>query len=416
MKPLLTLLKVVLVGILWSIFFIEGIRVIMLSNWYFDIFRVSHWLHAWNLWKSGWVIDDPKEWAFILIIFSFIPVWITVWITLSKINWERFFIYIGKIPLKLVKNLFEKQLKSISNSASVKVVKKKKSYKQIRPKGISGALESSNAKPASNIEKAPANSFTPPTPAPSAFTTTPPPAKESTSKSGEFSHSLFSMDDDNFIDFDLFNEKLESPKQESNNKSEKNKKQTPPQNQQKKKSPEKPQQLQAPRNKSGDANSSFEIIKQKGYDVISGATIDNTFIDFVGISKDTICICLNDKEPGDWLADEERFNDEEPLWFSESSHRISPVRKISLARDSLEEKLKKADLSFTIVPFVIEQIGNIINAEDMLDIWNDLGIKVTRIDRGSPREIPLFAKTLEKAETAVDKNVFEKIRKLLRNN
>ena len=103
------------------------------------------------------------------------------------------------------------------------------------------------------------------------------------------------------------------------------------------------------------------------------------------------------------------------MWFSESSHRISPVRKADLARTTLEEKLKDSDLSFDVVPFVIEQIGNIINAEDMFDIWKEMSVNVTRIDRGTPKEIPLFAKKLEESDGTVDKAVFEKIRKLLRN-
>ena len=61
--------------------------------------------------------------------------------------------------------------------------------------------------------------------------------------------------------------------------------------------------------KTSSVNSSFELLKQKGYEVITGATIKNTFIDFIGVSKSQICLCLNDKEPGDWLADEERFNE-----------------------------------------------------------------------------------------------------------
>ena len=73
--------------------------------------------------------------------------------------------------------------------------------------------------------------------------------------------------------------------------------------------------------------STLEIIKQKGYEVITGATLKNNLVDFVGVANKQICICMLDKEPGDWLADEERFNDEEPLWFSESSHRISPSAK-----------------------------------------------------------------------------------------
>ena len=84
-------------------------------------------------------------------------------------------------------------------------------------------------------------------------------------------------------------------------------------------------------------------------------------------------------------------------------------------RITLQEKLKDADLSFDVVPFVIEQIGNIINAEDMFDVWKDIGVKVTRIDRGTPKEIPLLAKTLENADGNVDKSVFEKIKKLLRS-
>ena len=172
---------------------------------------------------------------------------------------------------------------------------------------------------------------------------------------------------------------------------------------------------QQPKQKTSSANSTFELLKQKGFDVITGATIKNTFIDFIGVSKSQICLCINDKEPGDWLADEERFNDEEPLWFSESSHRISPVRKADLARMTLEEKLKDADLSFDVVPYVIIQIGNIINAEDMLDIWKDLRVNVTRIDRGTPKEIPLFAKNIDEADERVDKSVLEKFKKILRS-
>ena len=88
---------------------------------------------------------------------------------------------------------------------------------------------------------------------------------------------------------------------------------------------------------------------------------------------------------------------------------------IALLKEALADGLANADLSFEVTPFVIEQIGNIINAEDMLDIWKDIGVKVTRIDRGTPKEIPLFAKTLEDADGNVDKAVFEKIKKLLRS-
>ena len=159
----------------------------------------------------------------------------------------------------------------------------------------------------------------------------------------------------------------------------------------------------------------MDVIKQKGYEVITGATIKNTLIDFIGVAANQICICLIDKEPGDWLADEERFNDEEPLWFSESSHRISPVRKVDLARQHLIDKLENADFHFDVKAYVIEQIGNIINAEDMFEIWDDIGVNVTRIDRGTPKELKLFSKTLDEAIESIDKDKLEKIKKQIRS-
>ena len=406
MKPLLILLRMTLVGLFWSVFFIEGIRVIMLTNWHFDIFRLPHWQHAWNLWISGWVIDEPKEWAFVLIILTSIPVWITVWAALSSIRWGNIIRFISLFPLKLFNHVFEKQVKKITSTASVKAVKKKKSYKEIRPRSVRPPLEDNVVGGTSIFDTNRKAVLSGITPSPKSFTPTLTPTTNSESK--EFTHSLFEISDNDSLDFDLFEEASDKTSPPSSKESP-----PPPLSDPKKKPLD--SSRSSNKNKEPRVNSSFEIIKQKGYEVITGTTIKNTFIDFIGISQSQICLCLNDKEPGDWLADEERFNDEEPLWFSESSHRISPVRKISLAYITLEEKLKESDLSFEITPFVIEQIGNIINAEDMFDIWKEIGVKVTRIDRGSPKEIPLFAKILEKADGEADKAVIEKIKKILRS-
>ena len=65
--------------------------------------------------------------------------------------------------------------------------------------------------------------------------------------------------------------------------------------------------------------------------------------------------------------------------------------------------------------YVVIQIGNIINAEDMFEIWNNMNISVTRNDRGSPKELKLFSKSLSEVETPIDKDSVEKIKKLARN-
>ncbi|MBE6452167.1 MAG: hypothetical protein E7012_01590 [Alphaproteobacteria bacterium] len=406
MKPLLIITRIILVGIFWSILFLEGIRVIMLTNWHFDMFRVSHWLYAWNLWLSGWIIDDPKEWAFILIIITFIPVWLTGWTALSMINWSKIFNEIIRVPLSFIQKILEKPVKKITSTASVKAVKKKKSYKEIRPRSIRPPMEESTYNLPS--EKRAALSGTPLKTQKQSLA----PVQASTKPSApaEFNHSLFKFDDDedNGFDFDLF----EEPQKTEATPKESPKKEVKPENNKEKNQPRTNKNDTGSRNN----NSTLDALKQKGYDVITGISIKNTPIDFIGVSKTQLCICLNDKEPGDWLADEERFNDEEPLWFSESSHRISPVRKIDIARNIIKDKLSSTGFSaLEIDAFVIEQIGNIINAEDMFEIWGDMKIKVTRIDRGTPKELKLFNKALDDADGRMDKDSFEKLKKTLRS-
>lgn len=427
-------MRIVFVGIFWSIFFLEGIRVIMLKNWRFDIIRKEHWQYAWDLWLSGWIIDDTKEWAFVLIIITFIPLWLTGWAALSLISWEKVFVSIALLPITLTKKLFFQPVKIIAVTTGVKKIKKKKSYKEIRPKSLRAPLdervyETANTAAPKNLTP----SITPALPSPAL------PPKTEEPKDSKFDHSLFKFDeeDDFDFDFDAFDDnkkKEETPepepapapeatsskdnKSKDKNKDRNNKNNLPAKDNKNKTPKSNPQNMPVPASSSSqrsNGNSTLDVIKQKGYEVITGVTVKNNLIDFIGVAANQICICLIDKEPGDWLADEERFNDEEPLWFSESSHRISPVRKVDVSRQYMIEKLEAADLHFEVKAYVVEQIGNIINAEDMFEIWDDLGIIVTRIDRGTPKELKLFSKTLDEAIDSIDKDKLEKIKKLIRS-
>ena len=210
MKPLLVLARIVFVGCLWSIIFIEGIRVIMLENWHFDIFWPPHWVHAWNLWSAGWIIDTAKEWAFILIIFTFIPLWLTGWIGLSLVPWESLTIKLVMTPVKFVRSLFA-PLKIVTKTP---VVVKKKSYKEIRPTGPRTPIYDYNNESGNNK---PSPGAFPLSPVPSASVSSSLPSenigesrdnlkKKATEARDTFSHSLFNLDDDDDfeLDFDSF--------------------------------------------------------------------------------------------------------------------------------------------------------------------------------------------------------------------
>lgn len=464
MKPLIVLIRIIVIGCFWSVFFLEGIRVIMLRNWRFDIISSEHWQYAWDLWMNGWVISDAKEWAFVLIIVTFIPLWLTGWAAISLVSWETLLVSIFMFPVKLFHKIFHKQLvgiKKIKNAS--KPIKRKQSYKEVRPRGTRPISE----------EPARVEGFSPVPPIGKAPLKQPKPifAAADTSSSGIFEHSLLAVenDDDDFVfNFDAFDVDAETqsksqPKEEDDifekNPPRKNRERGERENRDSSDSRDsryrdnkrdkdnkrdvrtkdrdfekrdfekrdfdkdnkkttrtkidKPDNKVETTNKPGSANI-IEIMKQKGYEIITGSTIKNNLIDFIGVGKDKICLCLLDREVGDWLADEERFNDEEPLWFSESSHRISPVRKVDISKKHLEGILSIDNLRYKIEAYVIIQLGNIINAEDMFDIWNDMDIKVTRIDRGAPKDIVLFAKALTDAGSPCSDKDFEKVKKIIR--
>lgn len=438
MKPLLILIRTTFVGILWSIFFIEGIRVIMLTNWRFDIFSPKHWNMAWELWLSGWVINDPKEWAFVLIIITFIPLWLTGWAALSMLPLGKIFAKIISIPLNIINRIFDTPVKVIKNTASIKAVKKKKSYKEVRPRSLRQPIDETAY--IKQPEKTSIPQPSKPIPIPPAPIPMPKSSYSEPKVADKFDHSLFQFDNDDDFDFDIFEDKpvKEEPKTEtvveapaevstgrkskndqnrnrdSNKDNNRDKKGNNNSNQQRNNNNNQPNP-KASDNKQRVTSSTMEVLKQKGFEVITGATIKDTLIDYIGVSSNEICLCLIDKESGDWLADEERFNDEEPLWFSESSHRISPVRKIDIARQALIKKLEDSKLEYDVKSFVIIQIGNIINAEDMFEVWDTMNISVTRIDRGSPKELRLFSKSIEESEGAINKESFDKIKKTIRN-
>lgn len=523
----------------------ESIRVVMLRNWHFDILNFGHWQIAWDLWLNSWVISEPKEWAFVLIIISFIPLWFTGWIALSLISWGKVAYFILTLPWKLFKNFFYKPVKIITTNTGVTPIKKKKSYKEIRPRALRVPAGERGEMATSPIS---ISSITPGLSTPRMGMSSKPSLTASNKPAPKnFEHALFKFDD-NFddLDFDIDSFEVEPGRKNSEKNRptpEKNNREfeadyeeyTPPSRERKdddrerptptpredgrgerrddrrenrrddkrddrreprrddkredrreprrddgrddrrepprreekrddrreprreekrderrddrrenriddgrddrredsRRSPERasseprkerPAPTQAPSSVSSAqvpprqlSGSCMDIIKQKGYEVVSRVSIKNNTIDYVGVSGDRICLCMLDREPGDWLADEERFNDEEPLWFSESSHRISPVRKIFMAKQALLDKLSDTESDFIVDAFIIVQIGNIINAEDMFEIWDDLNVNVTRIDRGTPKEIKLFARTLQEAEKTIAASKLDKILKLIRS-
>ena len=134
-----------------------------------------------------------------------------------------------------------------------------------------------------------------------------------------------------------------------------------------------------------------DILSSAGYKIVPNASLGDIKIDYLAVGQNKILICKIDPESGDWLADEEKFNGEDPLWFSESSHRVSPIFDLLEQTKKFEERLNLFGYEGKIKPIFVVKNGTIINAEDMLTTWKELNVTVCRTDMGGPDELDSFA-------------------------
>ncbi len=155
------------------------------------------------------------------------------------------------------------------------------------------------------------------------------------------------------------------------------------------------------------------ILLSGGYQLLKDIYLGDLECDYLALDGEKILLCFSDNEKGDWLADEELFNGEPPLWFSETAHRVSPVFKITEAVEKFKKKLSKNGLDQTVVPILIEKAGTIINADEMASVWKSAGILVCRTDLGGPEELMSFTQTLPEATGSGDVGTLSTIQSIL---
>ena len=157
-----------------------------------------------------------------------------------------------------------------------------------------------------------------------------------------------------------------------------------------------------------------DLIKAHGFEVIEDVAVGDVNIGIVGISGDALLACMIDRDEGDWLADEESFNDEDPLWFSEKTHRVSPVKLLADATETIRRKLGLGD-DIEVQNVLAIEGGNVINAADMAETWESLGVKVCRVAGGAPITLPNIVEVVPRAGKKATKSFSDECKKILKN-
>ncbi|MGN0919588.1 MAG: hypothetical protein ACI4OR_02365 [Alphaproteobacteria bacterium] len=359
-------------AIVWLLFFGWWFRGFLFKNWHFRLFSFKSWKHLIDEFKAGWQISSKSDWIF---IFSFIlapVIFGLLWYWAQKVKWHR----VGDKIWKALRGLFlipkKKKLKKAVSVYEPKAPIEPVGYRpQAMPRSpgrlqqpteilTPAFLNNSTAMP--NFGSPPSESFIQP--------------KEEFS----FSQKPVAPQVEPFTN-EAFAEMANTPLSD----------------------------IQIPKMEpvSEDVGA---VLEGAGYTLLPPVPVGGQAADFVAASAQEILLILYDKEKGDWLADEESFNDEDPLWFSETDHRISPVFQLKGAAAKLQQKLGEL---MPVHPVLIERDGTIINAEDMMKTWNDLGVVVCRTGEGGSVELPTCTEVFHKTQEKVSPETLEKIKEIL---
>jgi hypothetical protein len=88
-----------------------------------------------------------------------------------------------------------------------------------------------------------------------------------------------------------------------------------------------------------------------------------------------VVVCFDNATLTDELADEERFNQEEPLYFTSTSHRVSPVWQLAETIKMIKKGLEEVDEPWPVWGVLLTE-SNFINSNDMQEIWEEMGVTV----------------------------------------
>ncbi len=352
----------VVIGIVvGAIFFGWWLRGFLYSNWHFQLFSRHSWSYVANEFESGWMLNAKSDWIFLITLLLAIPLFLYLWYLCTKVRWR-------KLIKKIWKWIVALYLLVFAGKAVEKHVTKKKKKTTLAPPPPAALVKTSStsARPRPIGHSTPMVNITAPDVAYATAPTFSGTAAAADPTALKYSATEPAWQKETASD-DISNIPLDD--------------------------------IQLPQ-REPVVEDIPELFTNAGYQLIEGIKTSLQTLDFLAVAADRIYAVLIDKEPGDWLAEEEPFNGEAPLWFSEVDHRVSPIYEL---KQSVAELQSKIDTSFPdkkIQAFMIEQKGNIINAEEMLRIWKELNVIVSRTDIGGTEDLPVTTLAVEATNPA----------------
>ncbi len=368
----------VVIGIVVAaIFFGWWLRGFLYSNWRFHLFSRRSWSFIADEFEAGWMLSAKSDWIFLITLLLSIPSFLYIWYLCTKVRWRKLIKKIWKWIVALCVALFAG--KAIAKSTNKK---KKKTPLAPPPPAVLIKTSSPSARPRPMAGISPVVNIAEPS---TSYAETPTFSGKATPVSVQASPSSSSSEtpwNQDSMGDDVSNIPLED--------------------------------IQLPQ-REPVVEEIPQLFTNAGYQLIENVRTSLQTLDFLAIAADRIYAVLIDKEAGDWLAEEEPFNGEAPLWFSEVDHRVSPIYELKQSVEELKNKIKTSLPDKKVQAFMIEQKGNIINAEEMLRTWKELDVIISRTDIGGTEDLPVTTLAVENVNPASASEI-EELRKLVKGD
>jgi len=354
LRFILKLLRFVILSVLWLFVYAEAVKFYFYKIWGFRIYNHKQWDMIPAEWKNGWIIDTPSEFFFFLSIVLIIPVFIVGLYLLLHVHWSKFY---KKLTVSLKEKGKAKHRKKVDEFPGVEELAKtllkkvkgkgKKISEDKRPPMIDGVVPLTRSKVRDELPKAEQMKLP----------KEEPPTLDDIAKT-ESTDSL------------AVSETLPEPKMASR------------------------------------IEVKYDVLSKSeaaGLRIVQDAKIGVDIIDFVLITNGTVYLINLEPVGAEWIADETGFENDDPLWFSETKYETSPVFRLLRATQHFESVLKDI-LGPDRDKIAVKKIfliggGSILNYSDISGIWENNEVSVYRLKGGRPETVPSFDIFLNREKT-----------------
>ncbi|MBR7158725.1 MAG: hypothetical protein IKD08_03470 [Alphaproteobacteria bacterium] len=339
----LKLFRFIFLSILWVLIYFSAVKIFFLYFWNFDFYSPDDWSYLSSQWQGGWVIDSLGELAFFIFAFAVLPVYLLSWFWVIRLKWSK----IWQKPWGYFKERARvKRRLALDAFPEPSVMAKELLAKKNTGKNMSGRSPLHAKSDLKNIAKETVETPVAP-PAPEVEPVLP--------KREERLEPLPRIISDT-------PETLAEPKYVS---------------------------------RIDVKYEVLQITEKHGVRLLQDLKIGKDAIDFAVLAKGVVYLINLEPVGNEWIADESGFDNDEPLWFSETKYEESPVYKLNRAArlfsSVLDDVLPAEHRPIEVKKIILIGAGSILNYADIKDVWDEKEVASYRLANGSPSEIPAFS-------------------------